>query len=145
MERKCSYAQLEINQQTNDTLNKYGQDLVDRARKQKLDPVIGRDEEIRNIIRILSRKTKNNPVLIGEPGVGKTAIINNLAHRIGNPQLTPPLLRGYNIYQLDFLEMSKDTNGQGVSYPVCNDEASCIACTFCATMCPDCVIEIEEA
>ena len=60
---------------TYDTLNKYGEDLVEKARNQKLDPVIGRDEEIRNIIRILSRKTKNNPVLIGEPGVGKTAAI----------------------------------------------------------------------
>ena len=67
---------------TYDTLNKYGSDLVDRAREQKLDPVIGRDAEIRNIIRILSRKTKNNPVLIGEPGVGKTAAIEGLAQRI---------------------------------------------------------------
>ena len=68
--------------QTYDTLNKYGEDLVEKARNQKLDPVIGRDEEIRNIIRILSRKTKNNPVLIGEPGVGKTAAIEGLAQRI---------------------------------------------------------------
>ena len=60
---------------TYDTLNKYGSDLVERAREQKLDPVIGRDSEIRNVIRILSRKTKNNPVLIGEPGVGKTAVV----------------------------------------------------------------------
>ena len=67
---------------TYDTLNKYGEDLVEKARNQKLDPVIGRDEEIRNIIRILSRKTKNNPVLIGEPGVGKTAAIEGLAQRI---------------------------------------------------------------
>ena len=67
---------------TYDTLNKYGQDLVERAREQKLDPVIGRDEEIRNVIRILSRKTKNNPVLIGEPGVGKTAVVEGLAQRI---------------------------------------------------------------
>ena len=63
-------------------LNKYGQDLVEKARDQKLDPVIGRDEEIRNVIRILSRKTKNNPVLIGEPGVGKTAVVEGLAQRI---------------------------------------------------------------
>ena len=69
---------------TYDTLNKYGQDLVERARDQKLDPVIGRDEEIRNVIRILSRKTKNNPVLIGEPGVGKTAVVECLAKRIVN-------------------------------------------------------------
>lgn len=67
---------------TYDTLNKYGQDLVEKARDQKLDPVIGRDTEIRNVIRILSRKTKNNPVLIGEPGVGKTAVVEGLAQRI---------------------------------------------------------------
>ena len=67
---------------TYDTLNKYGQDLVEKARDQKLDPVIGRDEEIRNVIRILSRKTKNNPVLIGEPGVGKTAVVEGLAEKI---------------------------------------------------------------
>ena len=67
---------------TYDTLNKYGSDLVERAREQKLDPVIGRDSEIRNVVRILSRKTKNNPVLIGEPGVGKTAVVEGLAQRI---------------------------------------------------------------
>ena len=64
---------------TYDTLNKYGVDLVEKARNQKLDPVIGRDAEIRNVVRILSRKTKNNPVLIGEPGVGKTAVVEGLA------------------------------------------------------------------
>ena len=67
---------------TYDTLEKYGQDLVEKARGQKLDPVIGRDSEIRNVVRILSRKTKNNPVLIGEPGVGKTAVVEGLAQRI---------------------------------------------------------------
>ena len=67
---------------TYDVLKKYGTDLVERARSKKLDPVIGRDDEIRNVIRILSRKTKNNPVLIGEPGVGKTAIAEGLAQRI---------------------------------------------------------------
>ena len=67
---------------TYDTLNKYGTDLVERARDQKMDPVIGRDAEIRNVVRILSRKTKNNPVLIGEPGVGKTAVVEGLAQRI---------------------------------------------------------------
>jgi ATP-dependent Clp protease ATP-binding subunit ClpB len=67
---------------TYQALEKYGVDLVDRARKGKLDPVIGRDDEIRRVIRILSRKTKNNPVLIGEPGVGKTAIVEGLAQRI---------------------------------------------------------------
>ncbi len=65
-----------------ESLSKYGTDLVERAKDQKLDPVIGRDEEIRNMIRILSRKTKNNPVLIGEPGVGKTAAVEGLAQRI---------------------------------------------------------------
>ena len=67
---------------TYDTLEKYGYDMVERARQQKLDPVIGRDDEIRNVVRILSRKTKNNPVLIGEPGVGKTAVVEGLAQRI---------------------------------------------------------------
>lgn len=62
---------------TYDTLEKYGYDMVERARQQKLDPVIGRDDEIRNVVRILSRKTKNNPVLIGEPGVGKTAVVED--------------------------------------------------------------------
>ena len=67
---------------TYDTLEKYGYDLVERAKNQKLDPVIGRDGEIRNVVQILSRKTKNNPVLIGEPGVGKTAVVEGLAQRI---------------------------------------------------------------
>ncbi len=67
---------------TYDTLSKYATDLVERAKDGKLDPVIGRDNEIRNVIRILSRKTKNNPVLIGEPGVGKTAVVEGLAQRI---------------------------------------------------------------
>lgn len=69
-------------EETYDSLKKYGTDLVQRARDQKLDPIIGRDDEIRNVIRILSRKTKNNPVLIGEPGVGKTAVVEGLAQRI---------------------------------------------------------------
>ncbi|HCL35208.1 MAG TPA: type VI secretion system ATPase TssH, partial [Anaerostipes hadrus] len=69
-------------EETYDSLEKYGYDLVKRAREQKLDPVIGRDSEIRNVVRILSRKTKNNPVLIGEPGVGKTAVVEGLAQRI---------------------------------------------------------------
>ena len=69
-------------EETYDVLNKYGQDLVELARQNKLDPVIGRDNEIRSVIRILSRKTKNNPCLIGEPGVGKTAIVEGLALRI---------------------------------------------------------------
>ena len=85
---------------TYDTLNKYGADLVERARDQKLDPVIGRDEEIRNIIRILSRKTKNNPVLIGEPGVGKTAAIEGLAQRIVAEDV-PEGLKDKKIFALD--------------------------------------------
>ena len=82
------------------TLNKYGEDLVEKARNQKLDPVIGRDEEIRNIIRILSRKTKNNPVLIGEPGVGKTAAIEGLAQRIVAEDV-PEGLKDKKIFALD--------------------------------------------
>ena len=85
---------------TYDTLEKYGQDLVERARAQKLDPVIGRDAEIRNVIRILSRKTKNNPVLIGEPGVGKTAVVEGLAQRIVRGDV-PQGLKDKKIFSLD--------------------------------------------
>ena len=85
---------------TYDTLNKYGQDLVEKAREQKLDPVIGRDSEIRNVIRILSRKTKNNPVLIGEPGVGKTAAVEGLAQRIVQGDV-PDGLKDKKIFALD--------------------------------------------
>ena len=85
---------------TYDALGKYGQDLVERARSQKLDPVIGRDSEIRNVIRILSRKTKNNPVLIGEPGVGKTAAVEGLAQRIVKGDV-PDGLKDKKIFSLD--------------------------------------------
>ena len=85
---------------TYDALNKYGTDLVARARENELDPVIGRDAEIRNVIRILSRKTKNNPVLLGEPGVGKTAIAEGLAQRIVSGDV-PEGLKDKTIFSLD--------------------------------------------
>ncbi|MBF1017624.1 MAG: AAA family ATPase, partial [Lachnospiraceae bacterium] len=85
---------------TYDTLEKYGTELVAKAKSQKMDPVIGRDEEIRNVIRILSRKTKNNPVLIGEPGVGKTAVVEALAQRIAKGDV-PEQLKNKKIFSLD--------------------------------------------
>ena len=83
-----------------EALEKYGRDLVEEVRQGKMDPVIGRDEEIRNTIRILSRKTKNNPVLIGEPGVGKTAIVEGLAQRIVRKDV-PESLLDKTIFELD--------------------------------------------
>ena len=97
---------------TYNALQKYGQDLVDLARKQKLDPVIGRDQEIRNVIRILSRKTKNNPCLIGEPGVGKTAIAEGLAQRIAAGEV-PFKLRSKEVYLLDLTALVAGTQFRG--------------------------------
>ena len=97
---------------TYDALEKYGTDLVKRAREQKMDPVIGRDEEIRNVIRILSRKTKNNPVLIGEPGVGKTAIAEGLAQRIAAGDV-PFKLRDKQVYLLDLTALVAGTQFRG--------------------------------
>ena len=97
---------------TYDTLNKYGQDLVERARQQKMDPVIGRDTEIRNVIRILSRKTKNNPVLIGEPGVGKTAVAEGIAQRIVHGDV-PEGLKDKKIFSLDMGSLIAGAKYQG--------------------------------
>ena len=97
---------------TYDTLNKYGEDLVEKARNQKLDPVIGRDEEIRNIIRILSRKTKNNPVLIGEPGVGKSAIVEGLALRIVQKKVSRILFEK-RVVMLDMASVVAGTKYRG--------------------------------
>ena len=97
---------------TYDTLNKYGYDMVERARANKLDPVIGRDEEIRNVIRILSRKTKNNPVLIGEPGVGKTAVVEGLAQRIVRGDV-PDSLKEKKIFSLEMGSLIAGAKYQG--------------------------------
>ena len=97
---------------TYEALAKYGTDLVKRAREQKMDPVIGRDDEIRNVIRILSRKTKNNPVLIGEPGVGKTAIAEGLAQRIASGDV-PAKLRDKQVFLLDLTSLVAGTQFRG--------------------------------
>ena len=97
---------------TYDTLSKYGYDLVERAREQKLDPVIGRDSEIRNVVRILSRKTKNNPVLIGEPGVGKTAVVEGLAQRI-TQGLVPEKMKNRRLVVLDLSGMVAGSKYRG--------------------------------
>ena len=99
-------------EETYDALKKYGTDLVERARSKELDPVIGRDAEIRNVIRILSRKTKNNPVLIGEPGVGKTAVAEGLAQRIALDRV-PYKLRGKEVYLLDLTSLVAGTQFRG--------------------------------
>ena len=99
-------------EETYDSLSKYGQDLVELAKNHKLDPVIGRDSEIRNVIRILSRKTKNNPVLIGEPGVGKTAIAEGLAQRIAAGEV-PFKLRDKEVYLLDLTALVAGTQFRG--------------------------------
>ena len=99
-------------EQNYDVLQKYGYDLVERARSGKIDPVIGRDEEIRNVIRILSRKTKNNPVLIGEPGVGKTAIVEALASRIISGDV-PDTVKDKRVLTLDLAGMIAGTKYRG--------------------------------
>ena len=96
-------------EETYNALKKYGSDLVERARANKLDPVIGRDDEIRNVIRILSRKSKNNPVLIGEPGVGKTAIAEGLAMKIAKGQV-PYKLLDKEVYLLDLTALVAGTS-----------------------------------
>ncbi|MBQ9579544.1 MAG: AAA family ATPase, partial [Lachnospiraceae bacterium] len=97
---------------TYDTLEKYGYDMVERAKDQKLDPVIGRDTEIRNVVRILSRKTKNNPVLIGEPGVGKTAVVEGLAQRIARGDV-PDGLKDKKLFALDMGSLIADAKYRG--------------------------------
>ena len=92
------------NQEEENVLEKYGRDVTQASRDGKIDPVIGRDEEIRSITRILSRKTKNNPVLIGEPGVGKTAIVEGLANRITKGDV-PNSLKNKTIWELDLASL----------------------------------------
>ena len=97
---------------TSKPLEKFGRDITQSVKDNKVDPIIGRDEEIRNLIRILSRKTKNNPVLIGEPGVGKTAIVEGLAHRIVKGDV-PDDLKNKRIWELDLSALVAGAKYQG--------------------------------
>ncbi len=99
-------------QSEKDPLKEYGRNLIDEAKKDKLDPVIGRDDEIRRIIRILTRKTKNNPILVGEPGVGKTAIVEGLAQKIANKEV-PENLKDKELYEIDLPAMIAGASFQG--------------------------------
>ena len=121
---------------TYDTLAKYGQDLVEKAKSGKLDPVIGRDNEIRNVIRILSRKTKNNPVLIGEPGVGKTAVVEGLAERIVRGDV-PEGLKDKKIFALDMGALE----GQNTIVP---NRCLCAALKLSILSSPKSVLDFRE-